>query len=55
VLRADGRSAFPPGSEQQREQLDRLRREGVEIDAHGRVRAGRRRDRSMDEAVWGPD
>lgn len=55
VLRADGRSAFPTGSEQQREQLDRLRREGVEIDAHGRVRAGRRRGRSMDEEVWGPD
>ena len=55
VLRADGRSAFPAGSEQQREQLDRLRREGVEIDALGRVRARRQRGRSMDEAVWGPD
>ena len=55
VLRADGRSAFPPGSEQQREQLDRLRREGVEIDALGRVRARRQRGRSMDEEVWGPD
>jgi len=54
VLRADGRSAFPPGSAQQREQLERLRREGVEIDAHDRVRAHRRRDRSMDEEVWGP-
>ncbi len=55
VLRADGRSAFPLGSEQQREQLDRLRREGVEIDALGRVRARRQRGRSMDEEVWGPD
>lgn len=54
VLRADGRSAFPPGSEQQREQLDRLRREGVAIDAHGRVRSGTHGAKTVDEAVWGP-
>jgi methylated-DNA-protein-cysteine methyltransferase-like protein len=54
VLRADGRSAFPPGSESQREQLDRLRREGVAIDAQGRVRAAKRGPQTVDEAVWGP-
>lgn len=52
VLRADGRSAFPPGTPQQAEQLARLRREGVDIDAHGRVRS-RRPARSLDEAIWG--
>jgi methylated-DNA-protein-cysteine methyltransferase-like protein len=52
VLRADGRSAFPPGTPQQIEQLARLRREGVRIDEHGRVRP-RRPARSLDEAIWG--
>jgi methylated-DNA-protein-cysteine methyltransferase-like protein len=52
VLRSDGQSAFPPGSSQREEQLKRLRREGVEIDARGRVRSGRR-TRSVDEELWG--
>jgi methylated-DNA-protein-cysteine methyltransferase-like protein len=51
-LRADGRSAFPPGTPQQAEQLARLRREGVRIDAHGRVRPCRPA-KSLDEAIWG--
>ena len=52
VLRADGRSAFPAGSAQQAEQLARLRREGVKIDANGRVRA-QRAAKTLDEALWG--
>ena len=52
VLRSDGRSAFPAGSAQQAEQLKRLRREGVKIDAHGRVRA-KRAATTLDEAIWG--
>lgn len=52
VLRADGRSAFPPGTPHHREQLERLRREGVRIDDHGRVRAAKRA-KSVDEEVWG--
>lgn len=52
VLRADGRSAFPPGTAHHREQLDRLRREGVRVDDRGRVRAAKR-TKSVDEEVWG--
>jgi methylated-DNA-protein-cysteine methyltransferase-like protein len=52
VLRADGRSAFPPGTPHHAEQLQRLRREGVKLDAHGRVRPAKRA-KSIDEEVWG--
>ncbi len=52
VLRADGRSAFPKGSEMFEEQLRRLRGEGVQVDEHGRVRVGRP-PKSLDEALWG--
>ncbi len=52
VLRSDGRSAFPPGSPHQQEQLTRLRREGVQIDKHGRVRPAKR-VKSLDEEIWG--
>jgi methylated-DNA-protein-cysteine methyltransferase-like protein len=52
VLRSDGRSAFPPGSPHHVEQLSRLRREGVRIDAQGRVRPARR-TKSVDEEIWG--
>lgn len=52
VLRADGRSAFPPGSDHHIEQLSRLRREGVRIDERGRVRPARR-TKTVDEEVWG--
>ena len=54
VLRADGRIAFPPGSEAFREQRARLLDEGVDVDAQGRVRAARRAV-SLDEALWGSD
>lgn len=52
VLRADGRSAFPQGSPHCEEQLARLRSEGVQVDAHGRVRAAKRA-KSLDEEIWG--
>lgn len=52
VLRADGRSAFPPGTPDHDAQLNRLRREGVVIDAHGRVRPAKRA-KTVDEEVWG--
>lgn len=52
VLRADGRSAFPPGTPHHREQLKRLRREGVRIDERGRARPAKR-TKSVDEEIWG--
>ena len=52
VLRADGRSAFPPGTQHYREQLKRLRREGVSIDERGRARPAKR-TKSVDEEIWG--
>lgn len=52
VLRSDGRSAFPPGSPHQQEQLTRLRCEGVRIDDHGRVRPAKCA-KSLDEEIWG--
>ena len=52
VLRSDGRIAFPPDSPHRREQLARLRGEGVRVDDHGRVRPARRA-KSVDEEIWG--
>lgn len=52
VLRSDGRSAFPPGSQDCEEQLKRLDREGVRVDDRGRVRPAKRA-KSLDEEVWG--
>lgn len=52
VLRSDGRSAFAPGSPHCEEQLARLRREGVRIDARGRVVAAAG-VKTLDEDVWG--
>lgn len=52
ILRSDGRIAFPPGSRGFREQVKRLRAEGVDV-REGRVRLPRA-DASMDEQVWGP-
>ncbi|HEY1137911.1 MAG TPA: MGMT family protein [Xanthomonadaceae bacterium] len=52
VLRADGRSAFPPGTPYHDEQLKRLRREGVALDARGRARPAKPA-KSIDEEVWG--
>jgi len=54
VLRSDGRIAFPPDSPQFAEQSQRLRAEGVRVEA-GRVR-GVRAAPTLDEQVWGlPD
>ena len=52
VMRAGGKVAFPPGSPGFDAQCRRLRAEGVEVDANGRVR-GARRARSLDEELWG--
>ena len=52
VLRSDGRIAFPPGSENWREQAARLRAEGVDV-REGRVRMARA-PRSLDAEVRGP-
>ena len=57
VLRADGRIAFPAGSEPFEQQRRRLEREGIAVKA-GKValdRYGWRRDRALDEVLWGPD
>jgi methylated-DNA-protein-cysteine methyltransferase-like protein len=53
VLRADGRIAFPAGSEGFVEQAARLRAEGVDV-VNGRVAGHRPRVRTLDEALWGP-
>ena len=52
VLRSDGRIAFPENSRVWREQVRRLRAEGVIVDK-GRVR-GQRAAVTLDEEVWGP-
>jgi methylated-DNA-protein-cysteine methyltransferase related protein len=52
VLRADGRSAFAPGTPHYREQLKRLRREGVRIDERRRAHPAKR-TKSVDEEIWG--
>lgn len=51
VLRADGRIAFPQGSEGHREQCERLRAEGVQV-IGGRVPM--RPPATLDETLWGP-
>ena len=51
VVRADGRIAFPPGSENFTQQCKRLRGEGVSVLA-GRVR-GQRATPTLDAQVWG--
>jgi methylated-DNA-protein-cysteine methyltransferase-like protein len=55
VLRSDGRIAFPEGSAHWREQSQRLRAEGVQVEG-GRVRGQRAAatpQQALDEAVWG--
>jgi len=51
VLRSDGRIAFPEGSRGFREQAQRLRAEGVRVEA-GRVK-GQRAAATLDEQMWG--
>ena len=52
VLRSDGRIAFPQGSAGYDEQVQRLRAEGVRIEA-GRVR-GQRAAATLDQMLWAP-
>lgn len=52
VLRSDGRIAFPEGSDGFDEQVQRLRAEGVRVEA-GRVR-GQRAAPTLDEMLWAP-
>ncbi len=52
VLRSDGRIAFPAGSEGYDEQVQRLRAEGVRVEA-GRVR-DQRAAPTLDEMLWAP-
>jgi len=51
VLRADGRIAFPEGSESFREQAQRLRSEGVAVE-NGRVRIATRQGSDLDAEIW---
>ncbi|MCK7594312.1 MGMT family protein [Pseudomarimonas salicorniae] len=58
VLRADRRIAFPSGSRGFAEQRRRLRAEGLQVDAGGRVRlperpAGEDPRADLDRALWG--
>ena len=55
VVRADGRSAFPEGSELRDEQFRRLESEGVNV-VHGRIPATAFawRNIDLDESIWGP-
>ncbi|WP_240124998.1 MGMT family protein [Thermomonas alba] len=52
VLRADGRIAFPPGSDAFREQCRRLQAEGVQV-VRGRVRLPPAED-DLDAVLWRP-
>ena len=52
VMRSDGRIAFPPDHPHFTEQSQRLRAEGVEVEA-GRVR-GQRAAATLDELLWAP-
>ncbi|HEV2606733.1 MAG TPA: MGMT family protein [Xanthomonadaceae bacterium] len=53
VLRSDGRIAFPADSEGHAEQTQRLRAEGVLVEA-GRVRGMPRSGDSLDALLWAP-
>jgi methylated-DNA-protein-cysteine methyltransferase-like protein len=53
VLRSDGRIAFPADSEGHAEQTQRLRAEGVTVEA-GRVRGMPRVGGDLDELLWAP-
>ena len=53
VLRSDGRIAFPSGSDGYAEQVQRLRAEGVSVEA-GRVRDMPRAGERLDALLWAP-
>lgn len=52
IVRSDGRIGLPPGSPGFREQCERLRVEGVMVQA-GRARMQREDDHWLDEILWG--
>lgn len=55
VVNAAGYSSLPEGSEARSAQLERLRREGVQIAPDGRVALEESRwEPSLDELLWGP-
>lgn len=54
VVRADGRIAFPSGSDSFDQQLARLRAEGVPV-RRGRVDMKRHGRPNLDRLLWGPD
>lgn len=53
VLRSDGRIAFPPATRGFREQVKRLRAEGVLV-TNGRVKMPKA-DATLDEMLWAPE
>ncbi|HTD28262.1 MAG TPA: MGMT family protein [Xanthomonadaceae bacterium] len=53
VLRSDGRIAFPADSDGHAEQTQRLRAEGVIVEA-GRVRGMPRAADNLDKLIWAP-
>jgi methylated-DNA-protein-cysteine methyltransferase-like protein len=53
IVRSDGTIAFPAGSDGFREQVRRLRAEGVPVE-NGRVRVPRGQSGDLDAALWGP-
>lgn len=57
ILRADGRIAFPPGSESWQRQIDRLVAEGVVADGGKVAKQYFASDRTddLDALLWGPD
>lgn len=54
VLRADGHIALPPGSRAYREQIQRLRAEGVVVVAGRVVMTKFGLDHDLDRDLWGP-
>ncbi|HQW81345.1 MAG TPA: MGMT family protein [Pseudomonadota bacterium] len=56
VLKADGRIAFPIGSDAFKEQVQCLRKEGVRVATNGRVDLGRygwSSEQTLDALLWG--
>jgi methylated-DNA-protein-cysteine methyltransferase-like protein len=53
ILRSDGRIAFPADSDSHAEQTQRLRAEGVMVEA-GRVRGMPRSGADLDALLWAP-
>ena len=52
VIRSDGRIAFTPGSASFRRQKALLQREGVMVNASGRVASAAAAEQDLDAALW---